>query len=208
LRLRLLLLLAVLSVGSAAALVHFSGAVFSTQSATRVHASADSVTGFLRLYSQSTDPDGLTGYAIRRLSNPPVPAATGSDLTLVANMGGFPDQNKKYAFPRTFTLKAPGVLPYGVTQITVTVAFFPDPVTGEQPLQDVNLAPLGNNGGNGTIVLAAGQKVQGNVTVGAHKRFQLGATYTADIRLTVTYTGGPAGYYVYDIPCVMTDAGA
>jgi hypothetical protein len=207
-RLRLLLLLVVASICSAVAVVQFSGAVFSTQSTTRVHASADSVTGFLHLYSQSTDPDGLTGYAIRRLSNPPVPAATGSDLTLVADMGGFPDRNKKYAFPCTFTLKAPPVLPYGATQITVTVAFFPDPATGEQPLQDVNLAPLGNNGGGATITLTAGQKVQCNVTVGAHKRFQLGVTYVADIRLTVTYTGGPAGYYVYDIPCVMTDAGA
>jgi len=207
-RLRLLLLLALILVCSAVAIPRFSGAFFSTLSSVGVHASADTVTGFLNLYSQSTDPDGLRGYAVRRLSSPPVPAATGSDSGLAADMGGFPDQNKKYAFPRTFTLKTPSVLPYGVTQITVAVAFFPDAATGEQPLQKVTLAPLGNTGGAATIAMTAGQKVQCNVTVGEHKRFQLGTTYVADIRVTVTYVGGPAGYYVYDIPCAVTDAGA
>ena len=38
---------------------------------------ADSPANYLQLYSQSTDPAGLTGYATKRISNPLVPAATG-----------------------------------------------------------------------------------------------------------------------------------
>ena len=49
---------------------------------------ADSPANYLRLYSQSTDPAGLAGYAVKRLSSPGVPAATGASDTLGVALGG------------------------------------------------------------------------------------------------------------------------
>ena len=94
---------------------------------------ADSPANYLRLYSQSTDPAGLTGYAIKRGSNPRVPAATGENLTLAAALGGYKNQNTT-GVSRVLTLEALNPLPAGASPLTVTVALAADPVTARQPL--------------------------------------------------------------------------
>ena len=71
-----------------------SDASFNSRSTNQANAvAADSPANYLRLYSQSTDPAGLTGYAIKRTPAPLVPAATGADATLAVALGGYKNQN-------------------------------------------------------------------------------------------------------------------
>ena len=67
---------------------------------------------YLRLYSQSTDPAGLTGYAIKKQLEPAVPAATGANVTLAVALGGYKNQNTT-TITRVFTLQALSPLPAG-----------------------------------------------------------------------------------------------
>ena len=73
-----------------------SDARFNSVSANKANTvAADSPDNYLRLYSQSTDPAGLTGYAVKRLSTPAVPAATGADATLAVSLGGLKNQPRR-----------------------------------------------------------------------------------------------------------------
>jgi hypothetical protein len=57
----------------------YTGASYTTSSQSHVTASAVSVTGWLNVYSEGSDPDGLSGYAHQGnlLARPPI--ATGRD---------------------------------------------------------------------------------------------------------------------------------
>lgn len=202
--------LAALAVGAVlGSVVRTSSAAFTTTSASTLEATADHVHDWLRVYSQTTDPDGLTGYALRRVPVPPgPPAATGMDEGLAVDLGGFPDANVTFTFNRVFTIKTPPAFPgAGVTQVTVAVSITPDAATGEQPLRNARLSAVGATGGSTSLALGPGQKRQFNVQVRMRSRFQLGRSYSPHVILTVTWAGGPAGYYVYDYPIVVTDAG-
>ena len=158
--------LALLAVTSVA--VAGSGAWFHSQSDSYMSVQAAHVRDWLHVYAQDTDPGGLTGYAIRRLSNPPTPAASGQDEAVVVDLGGFPDKNKTYDFPRTITIMTPAAFPEaGVTQVTVVATLAPDPTTGEQPLTRVRIGAVGDPGGAATVTMTAGRQMQVNVRVGA-----------------------------------------
>jgi hypothetical protein len=207
---RRLLMLAVLClVAIAAATLGFSAAAFTGTSTTTVTASAADVGGWLDLYSQSTDPNGDTGYATQRVQSGVGPlAATGSDHTLAVDLGGFPDKNKSFTFERVITLKTPATFPdSSVTQVTVTATLVADPATGDQPLSAPQLSTFGNTAGGASITMLRNTKYQFGVTVNARKQYLLGQTYSPQIVLTLSYTGGPAGYYVWTVPVQLDDAG-
>jgi hypothetical protein len=167
------------------------------------------VRDWLHVYAEYTDPGGLTGYAIRRLSSPPTPAASGQDDGIVVDLGGFPDANKTFDFPRTITIMTPTAFPEtSVTQVRVAATLAPDPTTGDQPLRQVRIGAIGNTGGAATVTMTAGQQLQVNVSVRARKQFVLGQTYYPSVVLTLSYTGSPADYFVYEIPMAVTDAGS
>ncbi len=186
-----------------------SGAWFHSRSDSYVSVQAAHVRDWLHVYAQDTDPGGLTGYAIRRLSSPPTPAASGQDEGIVVDLGGFPDATTKFDFPRTITIVTPATFPDpGVTRVTVAATLLPDPASGDQPLRQVKIAPVGGSSGAATVTMAAGEQLQVNVTVHARKQFLLGQTYYPSVVLTVSYVGGPGGYFIYEIPMVVLDAGA
>ena len=201
-----LLALALLAVTSVA--VAGSGAWFHSQSDSYMSVQAAHVRDWLHVYAQDTDPGELTGYAIRRLSSPPTPAASGQDDAVVVDLGGFPDANKTFEFPRTITILTPATFPEaGVTQVTIAATLAPDPATGDQPLRNVKLAPIGETRGSDDVTMTAGQQLQVNMTVRARKQYALGQTMYPRVVLTLSYTGGPTGYYVYEIPMAYTNVG-
>ena len=55
--------------------------------------------------------------------------------------------------------------------------------------------------------MARNTKYQFGVTVNARKQYLLGHTYSPQIVLTLSYTGGPADYYVWTVPVQLDDAG-
>ena len=88
-----------------------SDASFNTVSTNRANTvAADSPRNYVRLYSQSTDPAGLTGYAVKKNSSPSVPAATGTDDTLKVALGGYKNQSA-LVISRVLTLQALSPLP-------------------------------------------------------------------------------------------------
>ena len=205
---RLLGLLALALVAVTSAGIAGSGAWFHSQSDSYMSVQAAHVRDWLHVYAQDTDPGDLTGYAIRRLSSPPTPAASGQDDAVAVDLGGFPDANQTFDFPRTITIMTPATFPEaGVTQVTVAATLAPDPATGDQPLRQVRIGAIGNTGGTATVTLAAGQQRQVNVTVRTRKQFVLGQTMYPRVVLTLSYTGGPTGYYVYEIPMAYTNVG-
>jgi len=205
-RLALLAGLALVTVASVA--VGASGAWFHSESDSYLSVQAAHVHDWLHVYSEDTDPGGLTGCAIRRLSDPPAPAASGQDEAIVVDLGGFPDANATFDFERTITIMTPATFPDpGVTQVTVAATLLPDPVTGDQLLRQVKLVPVGGTKGAGTATLAAGQQYQVDLTVRTRKQLDLGATYHPSVVLTLTYAGGPADYFVWEIPMTCTIVG-
>ena len=107
-----------------------------------------------------------------------------------------------------FTLKTPATFPdSSVTQVTLTATLVADPVSGDQPLATPQLSAFGNTAGVASITMARNTKYQFGVTVNARKQYLLGQTYSPQIVLTLSYTGGPAGYYVWTVPVQLDDAG-
>jgi hypothetical protein len=206
---RLLLLVALAAVAVTVGLVGLSLASFTTTSQIQMRASTPGVGDWLHLYSEGTDPGHATGYAPRRLINGGVgtAAATGADQALQVDLGDFPDKKRTYDFPCVFSLVTPAQFPdSGVGQITVIVTLFGD--GRDQPLAYPGFTPFGSGGdGPQTVQLGAGQKYQFNVTVQARKKFVLGQTYWPHVVVDVAVPGVPAGYFRYDIPVAVTDAG-
>ena len=168
---------------------------------------ADSPDNYLRLYSQSTDPAGLTGYATKRLSSPSVPAATGADLTLAAALGGFKNQNTT-SITRVLTLQALDPLPAGASPLTVTVALAADPVTGRQPLTGATFSALDGSGAGPTATLTAGAKHQLNLTVRTQPNNVFpgnNVLHTLTVTLRVTYPGYTGSFLSFVVPVAVWD---
>ena len=168
---------------------------------------ADSPANYLRLYSQSTDPAGLTGYAVKRGSSPSVPAATGANLTLAAALGGYKNQNTT-SVTRVLTLQALNPLPAGASPLTVTVALAADPVTGRQPLGGANFSALDGSGAGPTAMLTAGAKRQLNVTVRTQPNNLFpgnNVLHTPTVTLRVTYPGYTGTFLSFVVPVSVWD---
>lgn len=206
----LLGLLALATIGIvAASTVAPSRAAYTTSSESAVTASAETAAAWLHLYSEETDPQGDTGYALRRGLNgvPGPPAATGQDEGLAVDLGDFPDKNKTYDFSRVFSVRTPDTFPDpAVGQITVRVSTLPDETTGDNILQSPRLSPFGQTTGAQSVTLAPGTKYQFNVNVRTRKKFVLGQTYFPRVRLSLT-VDGLADYYSYEFPLQVRDAG-
>jgi hypothetical protein len=204
----------VLAIGLGA--VFFSGAAFTDSSISTVNGGGDSLTRYLALYSQSTDPNGNTNYATRRGSVPLVQAATGQDsdvaTDLAVNLGGQGRTNGR-AIQRMFTLLVePAPLPRGLTSITVAATLVPD-AGGLQPLTAPLIANLNHTGGAATRNnVAPNTQLEFNCTVRTRRQdgFATNTQYTAHVLITVTYNGFTGStYYQYDVPVkVYTGAGA
>jgi hypothetical protein len=206
---RLLLLFSLAALAVSLGLVGFSRAAFTTTSQIQVRASTPGVGDWLHLYSAGTDPDQATGYAFSRLINGDVGAvaASGADQALQVDMGGFPDKKRTYDFPCVFSLVTPASFPdSGVGQVTVSVTLVDD--GNDLPLAHPGFTPFGGGGdGPAVVQLGPGQKYQFNVTVQARKKYVLGHTYWPHVLIDVSVPGVPDGYFRYDIPVAVTDAG-
>lgn len=202
--------LLVVALAGFAAHTRASGATFTTSSQSDVTASVDTVSNWLHIYSQSTDPAHMSGYALRREidgADGPL-AASGVDDALVVDLGDFPDKNRSFDFVRVFSLQTPGSFPdASISQIKVTVSVLPDPATGDAMLQGAELSPFGRTtGAVQTATLGPGVKYQFNVTVRTRKKFALGQTYFPLVRLSLS-VGGVADSFVWEFPLEVKDAG-
>jgi hypothetical protein len=165
---------------------------------------ADDASNYLRLYSQSTDPSGLTGYALKRGAVPIVPAATGVDDTLAVALGGLKNLNL-FAFSRVLTLQARNPLPPGASPLTVTASLTADPVTGRQPLSQITFANVGGAGPAPTATLTAGAKKQLDLRVRTRGFPGNNIMLRPTLTLTVTYPGFTKSFLSYPIPVSVWD---
>jgi hypothetical protein len=168
---------------------------------------ADSPANYLGLYSQATDPAGLTGYATKRLSNSSVPAATGANLSLAVALGGFKNQNTT-SITRVLTLQALNPLPAGASPLTVTVALAADPVTGRQPLIGASFSALDGSGAGPTATLTTGAKRQLDLTVRTQPSNMFpgnNVLHTPTVTLRVTYPGYTGTFLSFVVPVTVWD---
>jgi hypothetical protein len=172
-----------------------SGASFvSTSESTISVVTAASVANWLHLYSQSTDPDGLTGYYLQPGTT--APAAAGKDTGLTVDLGTYSRRSSSTCY-RVFTVATPSTLPAG-SSATVTVSLSADPATGQQPISAVGFAQIGATTITNPITMNAGQKRQLNLRLTMPS--QKGRAYYPSILITVTYTGYTGTYYQYSVP--------
>jgi hypothetical protein len=168
-----------------------SGASFTAQHLTAGNSvGTDSVRNYLRLYSQGSDPAGLTGYAVKSLSSPAVPAATGVDGSLTAQLGGWKNSG---TMNRVLTLEARSA-------ITVTASLSPAAGT---PVASALIADIGSAGGATSVTLAAGQKRQ--VNLGLVKFGGNNVLYRPVLMLNVTYAGYSGDFLSYAVPMTVWD---
>ncbi len=165
---------------------------------------ADSPSNYLRLYSQSTDPAGLTGYAVKRGSNPAVPAATGANLTLAAALGGYKNQNTT-GVTRVLTLQALDPLPAGASPLTVTASLAADPVSGRQPLSQITFSDTNGANAGPTATLTAGAKKQLNLRVATRGFPGNNTLITPVITLTVRFPGYTGSFLSFTVPVSVWD---
>jgi hypothetical protein len=162
-----------------------------------VQATADHIHSWLHAYSQSTDPDGLTGYAVRRNSSPSVSAATGSDESVAVHLGGYTGTT---TVNRVITIKTPATFPdTTVTSVTVTASLLADSTTGKQPISAIGFAASGSTGRTNPVTLGRGVKDQLNLRVSV-TGLTSNTLYVPTVKITVTFTGFTTAYYVYSIP--------
>jgi hypothetical protein len=185
-----------------------SDARFNTVSANPANSvAADSPANYLALYSQPTDPAGLTGYATKKNADPLVPAASGSNLSLAVALGGFKNQSTT-TISRVLTLQALSPLPAGASPLTVTVALAADPVTGRQPLTGASFSALDGSGAGPTATLAAGTKRQLNLTLRTQPNNVFpgnNVLHTPTVTLQVTYPGYSGSFLSYVVPVGVWD---
>ena len=168
---------------------------------------ADSPENYLRLYSQSTDPSGLAGYAVKKNSAPAAPAATGADDTLKVALGGYKNQSA-LVITRVLTLQALSPLPVGASPLTVTGSLAADPVTGLQPITAVSFSDIDSSGTAPTTTLIAGQKRQVSVTVRTQPSSVFkgnNVLHTATLTLKVTYPGYSGSFLSFTVPVSVWD---
>lgn len=206
-----ILLVAVVLVVAAASAVaasrttQYAAASYTTTSQSDVTASATSVTGWLNVYSEGSDPGGLNGYARQQdLASQPL-IAGGRDAGLTLEWGSYPDLSKTFAFERVLTIQTPTVFPDpSVAQVTVSVTLAPDP-GGTQPLRKPSLHLVGQAGTSTSVTLGVNAKAQLDVQLRTKKNpWDDGDEFRPHVVLTLTYAGGPAAYYVYDFATLLT----
>ena len=169
-----------------------------------VAVAADSPANYLRLYSQSTDPAGLTGYATKKNSNPLVPAATGANLSLAVALGAWKNENGTN-LTRVFTLQALSPLPAGTSPLTVTASLAADPVVGPPAAEPVTFSDTSGANSAATATLTAGAKKQLNLRV-ATKGFPGNNTLLNPVlTLTVRYPGYTGSFLSYTVPISVWD---
>jgi hypothetical protein len=179
-------------VAVALAQVARTGATFSAgPSANPQPATADDAPNWVHLYSQSTDPDGLTGYA----AGDSGPAATGKDRTLVLDLGNI--GLLQGAHNRAVTAKAVATLPESAASVTATISIT-DNASGY--ISAATLNAVGSSGGTASRTLAAGGKVQANVTTPGLSLGLGSHTYSGSLRVTLAPPGDATGFLRYDIP--------
>ena len=190
----------------AATVVPASHASFNDTSSNPAAVTTESVATFLRLWSQGSDPAGLTGYAVKHNSAPPVPAATGADAGLGVALGGYKN-DVGTTIARVLTLQAVSPLPPGVASLTVSGALVADAATGRQPLTGFTFSPLGGTPTSATVTLAAGQKVQLNLSVRLKNNVFPGnnTLYHPVVELTVRYPGYAGNFLTYPVPVSVWD---
>jgi hypothetical protein len=185
-----------------------SDARLNSRSANRANAvTADSPANYLRLYSQSTDPAGLTGYAVKRLSNPAAAAATGADGTLEVTLGGYKNQGAT-TVSRVLTLQALSPLPPGVSSLSVTASLTADPVSGKQPITAVAFSNADGSGAAPTATLTAGAKRQVDLTVRTQPNSVFPGNnilHTSTLTLTVRYPGYTGSFLSHTVPVTVWD---
>ena len=174
-----------------------SGASFTAQAGTAPgnQVAADSVGNYLRLYSQSTDPAGLTGYAVKQGSSPSVLAATGSDLGLSLALGGWKNAG---TMNRVLTLQAANTLPAASITVTTTV-----PPVPAQPVSGATIANVGSTGGTSSVTLTPGAKRQLNISIA--KLPGNNTLYNGRVDLKVTWTGYTGTFLTYSVPFNIWD---
>lgn len=197
---RLLVLAAILAVSGFASV---SDARMNSVTKNTGSIAADSPAAYFHVYSQSTDPGGVTGYATRRGSSPAVLAGTGVDDTAAAHMGGWRNQTATYV-DRVLTIKAPAAFPAGVTQLTLHGLRGVDPATGEQPITAGRFQRMDDTGGGATITLSPGEQVELDLEVTMRPpdfpTTGTGLTYTPTVTVWATWTGYTDDFYAYIVP--------
>jgi hypothetical protein len=190
----------------AAFTVPASGANFNNRSTNAATFSTDSTGNYVRLWSQGTDPAGLTGYATKRGSNPLVPAATGADGGLAVAMGGYKNDNGT-TVARVLTIQALNPLPAGVTSLTISASLIADPATGRQPLTGFTFSPIAGTPTSATATLTPGQKVQLNLGVKMKNTEFPGnnTLYHPAVNVIVRYTGYSGNFLSYTVPVSVWD---
>lgn len=201
---RALILTAVAALSLAVATTAFTGARFTTQTVNAGSVlSADKTGAYVHAYSQSTNPGGLTGYAIRSGSSPSVPAATGADDPLAVNLGGYNNLFNTTA-NRVLTLTAPSTLPSGVSSVTVALSVAADPSTGIQPIADYTIATTSNLSLGKSVSFSAGVTRQVNLTVSTWN-LSGNLQYVPRLVVKATYTGYSGNFLSYAIPVKIYD---
>ena len=168
---------------------------------------ADSPANYLRLYSQASDPAGLTGYAVKRNSSPSVPAATGASDTLTVALGGFKNLGTT-TITRAVTLQALNPLPTGASPLTVALALAADPVTGRQPLTGATFSAIDGSAAGPTATLTAGAKRQLNLTLRTQPNNVFpgnNVLHTPTVTLRVTYPGYTGTFLSFVVPISVWD---
>ena len=199
-RLRLLAFVVLAALACAVAVVTASGASFTSASDTTLQAGTESVTSWLHLYSQSSDPDGQTGYATR--SGTSNPAATGTDATLTVNLGGKGTSGSNQTVSRVFSLRTVSPFPNGGSTITITASLQADPTTGFQPINAIGFDSWGSTGRTNPLTASRNTKYQCNLRINMSGS-TAGKQYIPRILVTVTYTGMTTTYYQYTVPVAV-----
>lgn len=169
---------------------------------------ADTPGRYLHGYSQSTDPTGLTAYAVKAGATPVTPAATGVDGTLAVNLGSHKNENS-VVVNRVLVVEAPSTLPSGITAVTVRVALAVDPVSGLQPVAATTFAPANGIGtcSGSTVALSAGQRCQLNLTVNTRtsQGFNNNSTYVPTLFLIANFPGYTGSSFLdYRVPVTIS----
>jgi hypothetical protein len=173
-----------------------SGASFTArQSSAGNSIGADAVSNYLRLYSQGTDPAGLTGYAVKNNSSPSVLAASGSGLGLSLALGGWKNVG---TMNRVLTLQVADTLPAASITVTATV-----PPVPSQPVSGATMATVGSTGGTTSVTLTPGAKRQLNITLA--KLPGNNSLYSGTIQLRVTWAGYAGTFLTYAVPFTIWD---
>lgn len=204
-RARALLTLAVLAVTVVALPAVMSGATMNSTSANPGNAIvADSPLNYLRMWSQSTDPFGTPGYAIRQ-GTTSTPAATGDGLGLTVHLGGNRNVTSR-VFNRVLTVDSVNPLPAGASPITIGISLQPDPTTGLQPIVGATLRTVAAGGGGAaSATIAAGVRRQLNLTITTNG-LPTNVNYVPTVTITVTYAGYAGGFLNYVVPIRISNA--